>query len=48
VKITAGALLDKGIEVLAGLNPGDRILAAGVHFVSKGQRVRPLDARAGE
>jgi len=42
VPVSVGTLRDRGQEVLSGLSPGDRILAAGVHFVQEGQRVRPL------
>lgn len=43
VSVTTGTLTDGGIEVVSGLDLGDRILAAGVHFVSEGQRVRALE-----
>jgi len=43
VSVETGRLTDGGIEVLSGLDPGDRILAAGVHFVTEGQRVRALE-----
>ncbi len=42
VDVTTGALTGAGIEILSGLEGSDRILAAGVHFVSQGQKVRPL------
>ena len=42
VKVLTGDLTDNGIEVRSGLTSGDRILAAGVHFVTAGQRVRPM------
>ena len=48
VPVTTGDLTGKGLVVLAGLSKGDRILSAGVHFVSEGQRVRPMSSRAGE
>jgi len=41
--VTTGELSDSGIEIATGVEPGDRILAAGVNFVADGQRVRPLD-----
>jgi RND family efflux transporter MFP subunit len=43
--VATGGLNDCGILILDGLNPGDRILVAGVHFVQEGQLVRALDAR---
>jgi RND family efflux transporter MFP subunit len=42
VPIVTGALTDDGMEVHSGLEIGDRILAAGVNFVTDGQRVRPI------
>jgi len=42
VEVATGALTGSGIEILSGLEDSDRILAAGVHFVSEGQKVRPL------
>lgn len=45
--VTTGALTDAGIEILSGLDPGDRIIAAGVDFATEGQRVRPLDTDEG-
>lgn len=42
--VTTGALTDAGIEITEGINPSDRILAAGVDFAIEGQKVRPLDA----
>jgi len=42
VVVTTGALTDNGMEVLEGLDVGDRILAAGANFVTDGQLVRPL------
>jgi multidrug efflux system membrane fusion protein len=47
VPVTAGTLMDSGLEVFSGLEPGDRVLAAGVHFIQEGQKVRPLSAGAG-
>jgi len=43
VDVTTGALTESGLEILSGLEGSDQILAAGVHFVSEGQVVRPLD-----
>jgi len=41
--VVTGALTDDGIEILSGLSAGDRILAAGAHFVREGQLVRAMD-----
>jgi RND family efflux transporter MFP subunit len=43
VIVVTGSLTDTGVEVLSGLTAGDRILAAGVHFVTDGQLVRPME-----
>ena len=42
--VVTGALTDRGIEVLSGLEHGDRIIAAGVDFAVEDQQVRPLDS----
>ena len=42
--VTTGALTDTGIEITGGIEPSDRILAAGVDFAIEGQKVRPLGA----
>ncbi|MEE4272425.1 MAG: efflux RND transporter periplasmic adaptor subunit [Thermoanaerobaculales bacterium] len=42
-EVTTGALTDAGIEILSGLEQGDRIIAAGVDFATDGQQVRPLE-----
>ena len=42
VFVTTGTLTDDGLELLDGLDAGDRIVAAGAHFVTDGQVVRPL------
>lgn len=46
VRVTTGDLTGSGIEILSGLESGDQVLAAGVHFVTEGQVVRPLDDQA--
>ena len=45
--VSLGSLSTAAVTVLAGLDPGDRILAAGVRSAQAGQRVRPLDDRKG-
>ncbi len=42
VPVVTGGLTDEGIEIHSGLEVGDRILAAGVNFVTDGQLVRPI------
>jgi RND family efflux transporter MFP subunit len=41
--VKTGDLTDSGIVILKGLNPGDQILAAGIHFAFEGQTVRPME-----
>jgi len=43
VAVQTGALTNGGLEILDGVVPGDRILAAGVHLATEGQRVRPME-----
>ncbi|RLE19076.1 MAG: hypothetical protein DRJ65_20670, partial [Acidobacteria bacterium] len=45
VPVTTGALTKSGLAIAEGLDVSDQILAAGVHFVTEGQRVRPLDLK---
>ena len=45
VPVTSGALTKAGLQIVSGLEPSDQILAAGVHFVTEGQTVRPLDLK---
>jgi RND family efflux transporter MFP subunit len=40
--VATGTLTVDGIEIHSGLEVGDRILAAGVNFVTDGQLVRPI------
>lgn len=39
--VVAGELTATGIQVLSGLQPGETILAAGVHQAHEGMRIRP-------
>ncbi|HEX8987912.1 MAG TPA: efflux RND transporter periplasmic adaptor subunit [Rhodocyclaceae bacterium] len=40
--VTLGAYLDEGAVVHAGLSAGERIVAAGVHKISAGEKLRPV------
>lgn len=40
-KVTTGKLTNEGIQITHGLNPGSRIIAAGVDYVQPGMQVRP-------
>jgi len=44
VPVEVGEVLDDFIVIRSGLNPGQRIAAAGVHFLAQGQQVRPIPA----
>lgn len=41
--VELGALTDTGQEVLSGLEPGEIVATAGVHFLTEGQTVRILE-----
>lgn len=40
--VKIGATRDRGVDVLSGLAPGDRVVAAGVDRLVEGQRVKPV------
>lgn len=41
--VTVGAYGESEVPVLAGLQPGEWVVAAGVHLLLEGQRVKPID-----
>lgn len=41
-EVTVGNLSSRGIEILEGLEPGEQVVTAGVHYLHDGQKVRPL------
>lgn len=45
--VVTGNLTDRGIRVREGLEPGEWIATAGVHYLFEGQQVRILENRAG-
>ena len=47
-EVKTGKLLDSGIEVLEGIQPGEWIATAGVHYLKEGQQVRILSFSAEE
>ncbi len=47
-EVKTGKLLDSGIEVLEGIQPGEWIATAGVHYLKEGQQVRILSSSAEE
>lgn len=40
--VTVGELTTDGIVVTSGLTQGEQVVAAGVHFLKEGQKVRPM------
>lgn len=40
--VTVGELTTDGIVVTSGLTQGEQVIAAGVHFLKEGQKVRPM------
>lgn len=40
--VTVGELTSNGILVTGGLSQGEQVVAAGVHFLKEGQKVRPM------
>ncbi len=47
VDVEVGEMTENKIVVTDGLKEGDRIAAAGVHFLTEGQKVRPLETKGG-
>jgi len=45
--ITVGQLSNDGIEVLSGIETGQKIISAGVNFIQEGQQVKPLERERG-
>jgi RND family efflux transporter MFP subunit len=45
--VTVGRITNAGIEITSGLEPGDQVIAAGVHFLKEGQKVRRLERERG-
>ncbi len=41
--VTPGPLIDRGIKITGGLQPGEWIATAGVHYLKDGQKVRILE-----
>lgn len=41
--ISTGDLIDNNIKVFSGLEPGEMIVTAGVHFLNPGQTIKPLE-----
>ena len=46
-EVTVGNLTSHGLEITSGLSGGDRIAAAGVHFLHEGQKIKPWERERG-
>jgi RND family efflux transporter MFP subunit len=46
-EVTVGEIKSQGIEVLSGIQPGDQVVSAGVHFLSEGMQIRPWNREQG-
>lgn len=44
VSVKLGSPTERGVEVVSGLKPGDRVVTAGANLLVAGQKVRPIDA----
>ncbi|MCO7225235.1 efflux RND transporter periplasmic adaptor subunit [Pleionea sp. CnH1-48] len=47
LKVKVGEIHSEGIEILEGLNSGDEIVTAGVHYLSEGMKIRPWSRERG-
>ena len=45
--ITVGQLSNEGIEVVSGLEAGQKVVSAGVNFIQPGQQVKPMQRERG-
>jgi len=45
--ITVGQLSNDGIEVLSGIETGQKIISAGVSFIQEGQKIKPMTRERG-
>lgn len=43
VSVSLGTLSGANVRIIDGLKPGDKIAISGVHYLSEGMKVRPLD-----
>jgi multidrug efflux system membrane fusion protein len=42
-EVGIGPFLDQSVPITSGLDAGEWVVAAGVHLLREGQRVRPVD-----
>jgi len=45
--ITIGQLTSDGIEILSGIETGQKVISAGVNFIQEGQKVKPVTRERG-
>lgn len=46
-EVEIGELKSNGIQILAGIAPGDKIISAGSHFLEEGMKIRPWNREEG-
>ncbi len=46
-EVTVGEIRNQGIEVLSGIEAGEHVISAGVHFLAEGMRIRPWNREGG-
>jgi len=46
-KVTIGKITSQGIQILSGIQAGDHIVAAGVHYLTEGMQIKPWDREKG-
>lgn len=46
-EVSLGQIREQGIEVLSGIQPGDQVVAVGVHSLTEGQKIRPWNREGG-
>jgi RND family efflux transporter MFP subunit len=47
VPVTVGSIREQGIEIISGVNVGDDIVSAGVHYLKEGMKVRAWEREKG-
>jgi RND family efflux transporter MFP subunit len=46
-KVTLGAMTEDGIKIISGIKAGDKIIEAGVHFLSEGMKIKEWNREKG-
>lgn len=47
VKVNVGDLINEGIQIVEGVNAGDKVAVAGLHLLKAGMKVKPLEKQRG-